>query len=101
MNSPEGKILVEKVDRLEHHFKVYKSDLTDTRELSKEIRSILIGCELSDHKGVIHLLKEIEKRVDELSDRNILLEENMQNVKWAARGFIAGLISFILWLIQK
>ena len=101
MDIPKEKMLLEKVDRLEQHFKVYKSDLSDTRELSKEIRSILIGSELSDNKGVIHLLKEIEKRVDELSDRNILLEENMQNVKLASRGFMAGIIGFIFWLIQK
>ena len=101
MSVPDTKLINEKVDRLENHFKVYKSDLSDMKDLSKEIKSILIGSDLNGNKGIIHLLKEIEMRVDEISDKNILLEENMRNVKYVSRGFITAIIGFIFWLFTN
>ena len=101
MNSPEIKVIGEKVDRLEHHFKVYKSDLSDMKDLSKEIKGILIGSQMNGNAGVIQLLKEIENRVDDLSNKNILLEENMRNVKYISRGLITAIIGFIFWLFTN
>jgi len=46
-------LLDEKVDRLENHFKVYKTDLTDVKEVTKDIRNLLTGTELNGKKGVL------------------------------------------------
>ena len=97
----DSRIIVEKVDRLEHHFKVYKDDMGDVKDSIKDLKTAIIGNDVNGHKGFLHLINEIDKKVDELQAKNILLEENMKNVKYISRGFIMGFIGFIFWIFQK
>jgi O-phosphoseryl-tRNA(Cys) synthetase len=97
----QHNILEEKVDRLENHFKVYKSDLIDVKDLTKDIRNLLTGTELTNKKGVIHVLESLEKKVDDLEDKQRLIDENMQNVKFVAKGLISAIIGFFLWLFTN
>jgi hypothetical protein len=97
----QNRILEEKVDRLENHFKVYKSDLSDVKDLTKDIRNLLTGTELTNKKGVIHVLESLEKKVDELEDKQRSIDENMQNVKFVAKGLISAIIGFFLWLFTN
>lgn len=94
-------ILEEKVDRLENHFKVYKTDLTDVKEVTRDIRNILTGTELTGKKGVIHLLETLESKVDKLEEKQLLIDENMANVKFVAKGLISAIIGFFLWLFTN
>jgi len=94
-------ILEEKVDRLENHFKVYKTDMVDVKEVTKDIRNLLTGTELNGHKGVVHLLEKLENKVDALEAKQILIDDNMNNVKYISRGFVMGFIGLIFWLFQK
>lgn len=94
-------ILEEKVDRLEQHFKVYKSDLTDVKEVTRDIRNLLTGTELTGKKGVIHLLEALENKVDTLEEKQLLINENMQNVKYVAKGLISAIIGFFFWLFTN
>ena len=94
-------LLEEKVDRLENHFKVYKTDLTDVREVTKDIRNLLTGTELNGKKGVIHLLETLENKVDKLEEKQLLIDENMQNVKYVAKGLITAIIGFFFWLFTN
>jgi hypothetical protein len=95
------KILEEKVDRLENHFKVYKTDLTDVKEVTRDIRNILTGTELTGKKGVIYLLETLESKVDKLEEKQLLIDENMANVKFVAKGLISAIIGFFLWLFTN
>jgi len=97
----QDRILEEKVDRLENHFKVYKSDLSDVKELTKDIRNLLTGTELTNKKGVIHVLESLEKKVDDLEDKQRSIDENMDNVKFVAKGLISAIIGFFLWLFTN
>ena len=94
-------ILEEKVDRLENHFKVYKTDLTDVKEVTRDIRNILTGTELTGNKGVIYLLEILESKVDKLEEKQLLIDENMANVKFVAKGLISAIIGFFLWLFTN
>ena len=94
-------LLEEKVDRLENHFEVYKTDLTDVKEVTKDIRNLLTGTELNGKKGVIHLLETLENKVDKLEAKQILIDENMQNVKYVAKGLITAIIGFFFWLFTN
>lgn len=94
-------ILEEKVDRLENHFKVYKTDLTDVKEVTRDIRNILTGTELTGKKGVIYLLETLESKVDKLEEKQLLIDENMANVKFVAKGLISAIIGFFLWLFTN
>lgn len=94
-------LLEEKVDLLENHFKVYKTDLTDVKEVTKDIRNLLTGTELNGKKGVIHLLETLENKVDKLEEKQLLIDENMQNVKYVAKGLITAIIGFFFWLFTN
>jgi DNA-directed RNA polymerase sigma subunit (sigma70/sigma32) len=98
MNMP---LLEEKVDRLENHFKVYKSDLTDVKEVTRDIRNLLTGTELTGKKGVVHLLERLESKVDDLEAKQMLIDDNMNNVKFVAKGVITAVIGFFIWLFQS
>jgi len=97
----QNSILEEKVDSLENHFKVYKSDLSDVKDLTKDIRNLLTGTELTNKKGVIHVLESLEKKVDDLEDKQRSIDENMANVKFVAKGLISAIIGFFLWLFTN
>lgn len=94
-------LLEEKVDRLENHFKVYKSDMGDVKETLKDIRTSMLGTELNGNQGFITLLAEIKKEVQAMKDKQILLEDNMNNVKFVSRGIITALIGFFIWLFTN
>jgi len=96
-----SNLLEEKVDRLESHFKVYKSDMTDVKEVTRDIRNLLTGTELTGKKGVVHLLEQLESKVDKLEEKQILIDENMANVKFVAKGVITAVIGFFVWLFQS
>lgn len=92
---------MEKVDRLEHHFKVYKNDMEYVKDAIKDLNTAIVGNNINGNKGFLHLLNEIDKKVEVMEQKNILLEDNMQNMKYIKQGFIMGLIGFIFWLFQK
>jgi len=94
-------ILEEKVDRLENHFKVYKTDTQDVKEVVRDIRNLLTGTDLTGKKGVIHVLDSLEKKVDKLEEKQLLIDENMANVKFVAKGLISAIIGFFLWLFTN
>jgi len=96
-----SNLLEEKVDRLESHFKIYKSDMTDVKEVTRDIRNLLTGTELTGKKGVVHLLEQLESKVDKLEEKQILIDENMANVKFVAKGVITAVIGFFVWLFQS
>lgn len=92
------KILEEKVDRLDHHFQVYKSDMTDVKEVTRDIRNLLTGTELNGKKGLVFILEKLEEKVDSLEAKQILIDDNMANVKFVAKGLITAIIGFFIWL---
>ena len=95
------KIESEKIDRLENHFKVYKSDLNDVMDGVKNIEQSLIGSPLNGHKGIVHLLDSIDKRVKELEDKQILADDILEKFKWFQRGLIGIIFGYLTWLISR
>ena len=43
----------ERLDRLEHHFRLYKQDMADIKDSVKEIKILLGGSALNGNKGVV------------------------------------------------
>lgn len=94
-------VLEEKVDSLENHFQVYKKDVSEVTSVVKDIRNLLTGTELNGHKGVVHILEKLEDKVDKLEAKQSLVDENMANVKFVAKGLITAIIGFFLWLFTN
>ena len=95
------KIETEKIDRLENHFQVYKTDMVDVKDSVRNIESALIGSHLNGNKGMVHLLDTIDKRVQILEDKQILADEFSKNIKWFQRGLIGVFLAYLTWLITK
>jgi len=49
--------ITERLDRLENHFKVYKTDMVDVKDSLKEVRILLGGSALNGNKGFIKLYR--------------------------------------------
>jgi hypothetical protein len=96
-----NKIESEKIDRLENHFKVYKSDMNDVINSVNNIEIALIGSTLNGNKGMVHLLDDIKTRVKDLEDKQILSDELTSNLKWFHRGLIGVLFGYITYLIKR
>jgi hypothetical protein len=95
------RIELEKIDRLENHFQVYKSDMIDVKDSVKNIEQSLIGSPLNGHKGMVHLLDSIDKRVKDLEEKQILADDRIEKFKWFQRGIIGVVFGYLTWLISK
>jgi len=94
-------IMEEKIDRLENHFRVYKADMVDVKEILKDVKVSLIGSNLNGNKGMVHLLDEIDIRVQKLENKQILDNDKLETLKWFQRGLIGIIFSYVLWLLTK
>jgi sugar-specific transcriptional regulator TrmB len=91
----------EKIDRLEQHFKIYKSDAEELKSTVKNIETALIGSNLNGNKGIVNLLDEVDKRLNAMEKRQILYEEIFRGFKWSAGAIIGGVITFFIWFFTK
>ena len=94
-------IMEEKIDRLENHFKVYKSDMVDVIKSVQNIESALIGSNYNGNKGIVYVLDEVDKRVKELEDKQALSDGYIDSLKWFQRGLIGIVFAYLTWLLTK
>ena len=94
-------VLEEKVDRLENHFQVYKTDMIDVKGSMKNIESALVGSNFNGNKGMVHLLDDIAERVEKLENKQALSDDFMNNLKWFQRGLIGIVFAYLTWLLTK
>lgn len=90
----------ERLDRLENHFKVYKTDMKDVKDELKEVRILLGGTELNGRKGFVKVMELVEDKVDRLEMQIQLMENDMDNVKFWGKG-IAGVIFITIGIAFK
>jgi chaperonin cofactor prefoldin len=92
--------ILERIDRLENHFKVYKTDMIDVKDSLKEVRILLGGSSLNNNKGFIMLMESVEKKVDTLEIGLKDLEKDMENTKFWGRSAAGFLFAFLLIVIN-
>lgn len=90
----------ERLDRLENHFKVYKTDMKDVKEELKEVRVLLGGTELNGRKGFVKVMELVEEKVDRLEMKIELMDRDMENVKFWGKG-LAGVIFITIGIAFK
>lgn len=95
------KLESEKIDRLESHFKIYKDDMVDVKDILKNVEISLIGSNLNGNKGMVHLLDSIDKRVQSLEEKQILTDDFNKSLKWFQRGLIGTFFAYLTWLLTK
>lgn len=85
--------VTERLDRLENHFKVYKTDMQDVKDGLKEVRILLGGTELNGRKGFVKLMETIEEKVDRLEADNQTIKKDLESIKFWGRG--ASSVAFV------
>lgn len=95
----------EKIDRLEKHLKTevleVKVNVSQVKESVLKIENALIGSDYNEHKGIVHLLDSVDKRVKILEEKQILADDKIDTLKWFQRGVVGIIFAYITWLITK
>lgn len=78
--------VTERLDRLENHFKVYKTDMQDVKDGLKEVRILLGGTELNGKKGFVKVMELVEEKVDKLERDNEAIKKDLESIKFWGRG---------------
>ena len=91
----------EKIDRLENHFKIYKSDMQEVKNTLVIVSTALVGSNMNGNRGIIHLVDEVNKRLLKIENENILLQEALNNYKWSIRAIFTGAIGFFIWWFKR
>lgn len=94
-------IMEEKIDRLESHFKEFRKDAAIDREINRDIRNALIGSNLNGNKGIVTLVDDVDKRLNEMEKRQLLYEEMFTGFKWSVGTIATGIVSFFIWFFTK
>lgn len=101
----ENKLLNEKIDKLQNHFTIYKTDISDLKENVKGLTSAIIGSDFNGNKGLVQYIELQNKKIEELEHNQNKYEDNIRHIKYASGvGFTAlvtGLVSFIVWIFTK
>lgn len=94
-------LLEEKIDKLESHFRIYKTDVSDMKDSLRDIKHSLIGTEFDGKKGMVFLLDDINKRVRILEDKQILDDKKSKTLEWFERGVIGVIFAYIGYLLTQ
>lgn len=92
--------VTERLDRLENHFKVYKTDMQDVKDGLKEVRILLGGTELNGRKGFVKVMELVEEKVDKLEKDNEAIKKDLESIKFWGRGS-AGVAFVTIGLMLK
>ena len=92
----ETRQVIERLDHLENHFKVYKNDMQDVKDGIKEMKLLLGGSALNGNKGFIHLMEKVEGKVDTIEMQIKDMQKDLESVRFWGRGAAGLLFSAIL-----
>jgi hypothetical protein len=95
------RIMEEKIDRLQDHFRVYKDDMQDVKALLKKVEICLVGSDINGHKGLVKLIDTIDDRVNEMEKQHILLKDALETYKWSIRAVTLGVVGLFFWWVKK
>lgn len=98
-------IINEKIDKLQNHFTVYKTDIADLKQTVTGLTSAIVGNQYNGNKGIIYYAEMLSKRIEKIEIDQLHFEDDKRNIKYAAGvGFsalVAGFVSFIVWVFTK
>jgi len=90
----------ERLDRLEHHFALYKQDVADIKDSVKEIKILLGGSALNGNKGFVRLMELNEEKIDNMEVEIAKIKNDFETAKFWGRG-ATGVAFVTLGLIIK
>jgi len=100
----EQKDIIEikaKMERLENHFKTYKSDVSDIKESLSEVRTLLGGSELNGRKGFIKLMESVEEKVNIFENEIIAIKKDIDQSKFWGRTAVLAITACVAFLLRQ
>ena len=94
------KEILSRLDRLEHHFGVYKTDMSDVKDSLKEVRILLGGSSLNNNRGFIKLMESVESKVESMELELKDIQKDMNNTKYWARGIVGVIFALFMVLVN-
>lgn len=91
----------ERLDRMEQHLKLLKKDSDSQNRTLDSIEAALVGTIYNGNKGITHVLNDVNFRLEKLEEDYTVTKDNMNQLKWFARGLGGLMFAFILWAITK
>ncbi len=95
----ENEVL-QRLDRLENHFSIYKNDMSDVKDSLKEVRILLGGSSLNNNRGFIMLMESVERKVESMELELNDIKKDIEGVKFWGRGAAGLLFATILVIIN-
>jgi len=91
----------ERFDRMEQHLKFLKEDNIAQNSKLSNIENAIIGTSYNGNKGIVFLINDIDERLKALEKKETIIDDNMKQLKWFARGVGTIILSFILYYFTK
>ncbi len=91
----------ERLDRMEQHLKLLKTGSENQNKTLESIESALIGTIYNGNKGLTHVVNDIDFRLEKLENDYNVTKDNMNQLKWFARGLGGVMFAIVLWAVTK
>jgi len=91
----------ERLDRMEQHLKSLKTDAENQNKTLDSIESALVGNIFNNHKGLTHIVHDIDIRVKRLEEDYTVTKENMRQLRIFAGVILTFIFGYILFLISR
>lgn len=84
----------ERLDRLEHHQRLFKETLEHVGGDVRDIKNAIMGNPISSEQGIAGKLRSVEEKVDDLEEFKTEVDTYVRQFKWAI-GVIVAFLSAI------
>lgn len=79
----------ERLDRLEHHQRLFKEKLEDVGGDVRDIKNAIMGNPISSEQGIAGKLRSVEQKVDDLEEFKTEVNTYVKQFKWAIGVIVA------------
>ena len=86
----------EKIDRIEHHLRMIQEDQKQSNIKTNQILSCLVGDSVNGNVGLVHRVKDIDKRLTDIEKLGYENQVIINQLKWAVAVISTIIIGFVL-----
>ena len=86
----------EKIDRIEQHLRIIQEDQKQSNIKTNQILSCLVGDSVNGNVGIVHRVKEIDKRLSDVEKTGYENQVIINQLKYVVGVIIAIIIGVIL-----
>ena len=89
-------LVSDKIDRIEQHLRIIQEDQKQSNVKTNQILSCLVGDSVNGNVGIVHRVKEIDKRLSDVEKTGYENQVIINQLKYVVGVIIAIIIGVIL-----